>query len=171
MRRAAPAFLILAAATWAAGCFGPPGEPEEIDLDARAPRTHYVETGGGRTLMFETWIVNPTDSAQTFHLFAHASDDLSRPPARAVYPPRALTSMPADRRFAIADPRIGLPLTLAPGDSGRFGGALPMPHVTSDGRAIRSPAFRDLVLYAYNTAGRNVYRRAWPLVRVAGEAR
>lgn len=151
------------------GCFGPPEAPPGLDLGARDVATHYVEAGASRTLLFETWLHNPTDSARTFHLFAHASDDLTRPPARAVYPPRALGSMPADRTFGVADPRLGLPVTIAPGDSARFGGALPMPRATADGRAIRSTAFRDLTVYAYDEAGHNVYRRHWPLVRVRGE--
>ena len=164
------AALSLLAGSLVGACAVPNEAPSvEIDLRAREPRTYYVETGSGRTLFFETWLANPTDSAQTFHLFAYASDDLARPNARAVYPPRALTSMPADRRFAVADPAVGLPLTLAPGDSGRFAGALPMPLRTADGRAIRSEAFRDLTLYAFDTRGRNVYRRHWPLVRVRGE--
>ena len=74
-----------------------------------------------------------------------------------------------DSAFAVADPRIGLPVVLAPGDSARFAGALPLPRTTTDGRTIRSTAFRDLTVYAYDETGRNVYRQSWPLVRVRGE--
>ncbi len=164
------AALPLVAGSMLGACLVPNEAPSaDVDLRAREPRTYYVETGAGRTLFFETWLANPSDSAQTFNLFAYASDDLARPNSRAVYPPRALSSMPADRRFAVADPAVGLPITLAPGDSGRFAGALPMPQRSADGRAIHSEAFRDLTFYAFDTRGRNVYRSHWPLVRVRGE--
>ncbi|HYE58467.1 MAG TPA: hypothetical protein VD948_08170, partial [Rhodothermales bacterium] len=131
--------------------------------------TYYVETAHGRTMFFETGLTNTTDSARAFYLFAFASDDAAQPPARAVYPPRALSAMPADRRFAVADPRIGLRFEVAPGDSATFRGALPLPTETTDGRRITSTAFRDFQLFVYDTHGRNVFHAHWPLVRVRGE--
>jgi hypothetical protein len=151
-----------------AGC-GPPGERPGLDLKASAPRTYYVETARGRTMFFETALTNTTDSARAFYLFAYAFDNTASPPARAVYPPRALSGMPPDLRFAVVDPRIGLRVDLAPGDSGAFRGALPMPTETTDGRPIAATAFRDFQLFVFDLRGRNVFRAHWPLVRVRGE--
>ncbi len=150
---------------------GPPGARPGLQLHASAPRTYYIETARGRTMFFETGLTNATDSARTFYLFAYASDNTAKPPARTVYPPRALASMPADRRFAVADPRVGLRFEVAPGDSALFRGALPLPTETMDGRPIRSAAFHDFQLFVFDAHGRNVYTEAWPLVRVKGEER
>ncbi len=158
-----PRFLLLLLLL--AAC-GPPGKPPLPDIHAEPPRVHYVQNDNGRTLFFEQAIVNRADTALALYAFAYASDNVSQPPARAIYPPRALASMPRDRRFAIGDPAHGLSLTAAPGDTVLFRGALPMPTVWPDGQPIASRAFRDFSLYLYSEGGRNVYHQTWPLRRV-----
>ena len=149
---------------------GPPGERPGLAMSASRPRTYYVETDGGRTMFFETGLRNHTDSTVTVHAFAYASDNLSTPPARAVYPPRALASMPSDRRFAIARTADGYLLTIPPGDSAVFRGVLPMPATWADGRAVRSDGYRDLAVYAYDRDGHTAFTATWPLRRFRGEA-
>lgn len=149
------AFLVVAC--------GPPGKPPLPAIHAAPPQAYYEQTGDGRTLYFEQAIVNETDSAWTLYAFAYAADNVAQPPARAIYPPRALASMPMDRRFAVGNPTHGLMLTVAAGDTVRFRGALPMPTIWPDGQAITSRAFRDFSLYLYNETGRNVYRATWAL--------
>ena len=140
-------------------------------LAASAPRTYYVTTERGRTLFFQTAVHNRTDTTQALYLFAYAADNTAQPPARAVYPPRALASMPRDRRFTMGRPNVGLPVTIAPGDSAEFRGALPLPTEWPDGQRIESEAFRDFYLYAYTQAGRSAYHQKWPLLSVKGDTR
>ncbi len=151
------------------GTCGPPADPPLLALEAGPPDTYYLRTGTSQTLYFTLPLVNQTDSTQTLYCFAYASDNVAQPPARAVYPPRALSSMPGDRRFAVGNPALGLTLTLPPGDTVRFSGALPVPTEWPDGRAVASQTFRDLTFYAYNEAGRNVFSQTWPLLRLKGE--
>lgn len=150
---------------------GPPAEPAYDVIGAGAPETYYLQTESGRTLYFDIPLINETDSTQTLYLFAYAADNVAQPPARAVYPPRALASMPSDRRFSVGNPLNGLALTLPPGDSVRFSGALPIPATWPSGEPITSRAFRDLSAYAYDAEGHTVFSETWSLFTLKGEER
>lgn len=165
------ALVALAAAGALASC-EPPGyaPPHLPELRVRQPETHYVVTDGGKTLYFETAVQNRTDSAMVVTAFAYASDDVAQPPARALYPPRALASMPPDRRYAMGRPDLGQRLVLPAHDSATFAGALPMPKTWADGRAISTTGFRDLTVYLYGEDSKTLFRQQWALRRIRGDA-
>jgi len=163
-----PRFLGLLAVLTAAGALAscePPGyqPPHTPDLRVRDPETHYVVTDGGKTLYFETTVINPTDSAMVVTAFAYAADDVAQPPARALYPPRALASMPSDRRYAMGRPDLGQRLVLPAHDSATFAGALPLPQTWADGRAVSTSGFREFTIYLYGEDSKTLSRQQWAL--------
>lgn len=151
----------------------PPGyaPPRLPDLRVRQPETHYVVTDGAKTLYFDTAVANRTDSAMVVTAFAYAADDVAQPPARALYPPRALSSMPPDRRYAMGRPDLGQRLVLPAHDSAAFSGALPLPKTWADGRPVSSLGFRELTVYLYGEDGKTLFREQWTLRRIRGDAR
>ncbi len=140
-----------------------------LDLETEEPTTYYLTHDRGRTLHFRIPIRNDTDSTTSLYFFVYASDDVAKPPARQVYPPKAQTSMPPSRTFAVGRPELGIYREIAAGDTTMLQGLIPLPTEWSDRRPIVSDGFRDLRLYAYSSAGRQVYAQSWPLRRVKGE--
>lgn len=147
-------------------------EPEAVsllDLETTEPQTYYLTHDAGRSLHYSIGLRNDTDSTLALYFFVYAADDVANPPARQVYPPIALQAMPPSRKFAVSRPALGQFAELAPGDTLGLRGLLPVPPAWSDGRPIVSDGFRDLHLYAYDAAGRQLYHEMWPIRRVEGE--
>jgi hypothetical protein len=160
--RLLPLLLLLAACT----------EPDQVsllDLETSEPETYYLTHDAGRTLHYAVNLRNDTDSTLALYFFVYAADNVANPPARQVYPPIALQAMPPSRKFAVSRPSLGTAAELAPSDTLTLRGVLPLPPAWSDGRPIVSDGFRDLHLYAYDAAGRQLYHEMWPIRRVEGE--
>lgn len=133
-------------------------------LQAELLSLDYQSNEGSITFFFETELRNTTDSTLTFFAFAHGVDDLTQPPLRSVYPPRAQQAMPLDGRFAVARIDLGIEMVAAPGETVRFQGALPVPRYWVTGEPIETDRFQTLTLYAYAPDGRNILRRPFVLV-------
>lgn len=115
------------------------------------------------TFFFEADLTNVTDSTLTFFAYAHGVDDETQPPLRSVYPPRAQQAMPLDGRFAVARIDLGIEMQVAPGETVRFTGALPVPRFWVTGDPIQVDRFQILTLYAYAPDGRNILRQPFVL--------
>ncbi len=163
--RPLPLFLVLLAC---AAC-APPDPPPMLDLETEEPTTYYLTHDRGRTLHFSIPVRNDTDSTASLYFFVYAADDVANPPARQAYPPMAQQSMGKARTFSVGRPDLGVFRELAAGDTTTIRGLLPLPSEWSDRRAIVTDGFRDLRLYAYTLAGKQVYAQSWPLRRIKGE--
>lgn len=164
----APAARLLGVAALGAGALGceAPGTPSPLLLprvEADAPTLRYEAGSATTTLFFGTRLHNRSDSALVVYAFAYAADEAATPPPRALYPPRALASMPADRRFAMGRHDLGQRLALAPGASVPFEGVLPLPKTHATGQRIAARGFAELTLYVYAENGRLLLRRAGPV--------
>ena len=144
-------------------CAGEPEAPPALDVGVSGVDVYYLQVDSTRSLRFEMTLTNRTAEPQRLYAFAYATNDEADPPARAVYPPKALGSMPPNRRFALATPTAGVEAEMAPGDSVAFFGALVLPRRWYDGRPVRSGTFSRLWLYLYSAEGRRVFQKSWAL--------
>lgn len=163
MRLSSTLFIALAALRLAA-CADVPEAPPMLDIEVSGVDVYYLQGDSTRSLRFEMTLANRTPEAQRLYAFAYATNDEADPPARAVYPPKALRSMPPNRRFALATPTSGLEKRMAPGESVPFAGALVVPRRWYDGRPVGAEVFTQLWLYLYNAEGRRVFQKSWSLV-------
>jgi hypothetical protein len=160
--RLLPVLLLLAACA-------EPEPPPMVDIETEEPVTFYLTHDRGKTLHYTIPLRNDTDSTLQLYFFVYAADDVAQPPARQVYPPVALRSMPPSRKFAVSRPNLGTYAEIGPADTLSLRGLLPVPHQWLDRRPIVTDGFRDLHLYAYTAEGRQLYHETWPLRRVKGE--
>ena len=145
-------------------CASEPEGPPPLDVEVGDVDVYYLHADSTRSLRFEMALTNRTAEPLRLYAFAYAANDEADPPARAVYPPKALRSMPPNRRFALATPTSGLEKAMAPGERVPFAGALVVPRRWHDGRPIEAEVFTRLWLYLYNTEGRRVFEKSWSLV-------
>ena len=166
MYSAARLLLVLSAAGTlsVAACAGDEPEVPAIGIEVQEVDVGYVRGDSVRSLRFEMTLANTTSVPQHVYAFAYATNNDVDPPARAVYPPKVLQSMPPDRRFAFATPTVGIEKRVAAGESVPFAGVLVLPTRWHDGRPIETSDFTRLALFLYNAEGRRVFEKSWPLV-------
>ena len=147
-----------------AACAGNEPEAPALGIEVHDVDVGYVRGDSVRSLRFEMTLTNATSEPQHFYAFAYATNNDVDPPARSVYPPKVLQSMPPDRRFAFATPTVGIEKQVAAGERVPFAGVLVLPRRWHDGRAIETSDFTRLALFLYNREGRRVFEKSWPLV-------
>lgn len=145
-------------------CAGEPTPPPMLGIEVGDVDAYYLRGDSTRSLQFEMTLTNATSEPQRLYAFAYATNDEADPPARAVYPPKALRSMPPNRRFALATSTSGLEKRMEPGERVPFVGALVVPRRWHDGRPVEAEVFTRLWLYLYNAEGRRVFQTSWSLV-------
>ena len=147
-----------------AACVGDEPAAPALGIEVHDVDVGYVRGDSVRSLRFEMTLTNATSAPQLVYAFAYATNEDVDPPARAVYPPKVLQSMPPNRRFAFATPTVGVEKRIAAGESVPFVGILVLPRRWHDGRPIETSDFTRLSLFLYNREGRRVFEKGWPLI-------